>query len=209
MSSVARQLSRSSMNFLYRVQFMPSSLFVLIAYAIQNRRIWEPVARRSGYDLRNVCYWRFGSIRGLIEALERALACLHSEVQTTQPSDAPTETPSALTDYDAFREWGSLWKSGLANSTIPLDDLETTPIDYLGETVGHSAFSGRSTRDLGMDALNLWDLINELSIFGAGNHSFSSAWPTQTETQVLEQFLAVPEASLVSRLGFDTRTAWP
>ncbi|KAE8385428.1 hypothetical protein BDV23DRAFT_18682 [Aspergillus alliaceus] len=59
-----------------------------------------------------------------------------------------------------------------------------------------------------MDPLNAWDPVNELSICGTGNSSLASAWPTQTETHLLEQFLAAPESSSMSQVGIDGQSGF-
>ncbi|KAE8137784.1 fungal-specific transcription factor domain-containing protein [Aspergillus pseudotamarii] len=196
-----------------------ASLLVLIAYSIQNRSGEYHKTLQDGLDMIREMAASGDSARSevaLIEALEQALARLHSETEDTQPNDGPSETISAMSDYDAFKQWGSSWRGGgamnmcdnvsipantagaSAGSALPPINFDPTSVSYM-EPPNLSASSNESRRDMQMDALNAWDPVNELSIFGAGNLALSSAWPTQTETQVLEQFLAVPEAGIVPR----------
>ncbi|GMF74478.1 unnamed protein product [Aspergillus oryzae] len=200
-----------------------ASLLVLIAYSIQNRSAEYHKTLQDGLDMIREMAASGDSARSevaLIEALERALARLHFEAQPTQPSDFPSETIPTMSDYDAFKQWGSSWRSGgapnmcdnvavpettavvSAGSALPPVNSDPNLVGYL-EPLNLTASSNESRRDMQMDALNAWDPVNELSIFGAGNLALSSAWPTQTETQVLEQFLAVPEAGFVPRLEAD------
>lgn len=200
-----------------------ASLLVLIAYSIQNRSAEYHKTLQDGLDMIREMAASGDSARSevaLIEALERALARLHFEAQPTQPSDFPSETIPTMSDYDAFKQWGSSWRSGgapnmcdnvavpettavvSAGSALPPVNSDPNSVGYM-EPLNLTASSNESRRDMQMDALNAWDPVNELSIFGAGNLALSSAWPTQTETQVLEQFLAVPEAGFVPRLEAD------
>ncbi|RAQ76622.1 fungal specific transcription factor [Aspergillus flavus] len=200
-----------------------ASLLVLIAYSIHNRSAEYHKTLQDGLDMIREMAASGDSARSevaLIEALERALARLHFEAQPTQPSDFPSETIPTMSDYDAFKQWGSSWRSGgapnmcdnvavpettavvSAGSALPPVNSDPNSVGYM-EPLNLTASSNESRRDMQMDALNAWDPVNELSIFGAGNLALSSAWPTQTETQVLEQFLAVPEASFVPRLEAD------
>ncbi|KAE8383850.1 fungal-specific transcription factor domain-containing protein [Aspergillus bertholletiae] len=200
-----------------------ASLLVLIAYSIQSRSAEYHKTLQEGLDMIREMAASGDSARSevaLIEALERALARLHSEAQATQPSDDPSEAISAISDYDTFKQWGSSWRSGGAasmwdNVTIPTSAPVTSsssvlaPVNFDPNSVGYveamnlSPSSNESRRDIQIDALGAWDPVNELSIFGAGSLGLSAAWPTQTETQVLEQFLAVPEASILPRLEAD------
>ncbi|KAE8363812.1 fungal-specific transcription factor domain-containing protein [Aspergillus caelatus] len=200
-----------------------ASSLVLIAYSIQNRSGEYHKTLQDGLDMIREMAASGDSARSevaLIEALEQALARLHSETQATQSNDGPSETVSAMSDYKAFKQWGSSWRSGgamnmcdnvailtttagaSAGSSLPPINFDPNSVGYM-EPLNLSELSNESPRDMQMDALNAWDPVNELSIFGAGNLALSSAWPTQTETQVLEQFLAVPEAGIVPRPDAD------
>ena len=196
-----------------------ASLLVLIAYSIQNRSGEYHKTLQDGLDMIREMAASGDSARSevaLIEALEQALARLHFEAQATQSNDGRAETISAMSDYEVFRQWGSSWRSSgainmcdnvaipattagaSAGSTLPPINFDPTSVGYM-EPLNISESCNGPRRDMQMDALNAWDPVNELSIFGAGNLALSSAWPTQTETQVLEQFLAVPEAGIVPR----------
>lgn len=207
-----------------------ASLLVLIAYSIQTRseELRQPLL--DGLKMIREMSATGDSARSevaLIEALECALVRLHSETQTTMPAQIPSEPVSSMSDYDAFKQWGSLWKSVgnldiLENvpvpsfappaaspfPVLPLGHLESNQISYLGDTIGLGASSSTSSRDIRMDPLNAWDPGNELSIFDTGNPSLASAWPTQTETHLLEQFLAVPESSSMPRVGIDGQSGF-
>ncbi|KAB8264696.1 fungal-specific transcription factor domain-containing protein [Aspergillus pseudonomiae] len=200
-----------------------ASLLVLIAYSIQNRSGEYHKTLQDGLDMIREMATSGDSARSevaLIEALERALARLNSEAQAAQLSDGPSETIPTMSDYDAFKRWGSSWRSGGAVnagenvaipattaaasvcSAMPPVNVDPNPLSYL-EPPNLSVLSNKPRRDMQMDTLNAWDPVNELSIFGTGNLALPSAWPTQSETQVLEQFLAVPEAGIVLRSEAD------
>ena len=200
-----------------------ASLLVLIAYSIQNRSGEYHKTLQDGLDMIREMATSGDSARSevaLIEALERALARLNSEAQAAQLSDGPSETIPTMSDYDAFKRWGSSWRSGgVMNagenvaipattaaasvcSAMPPVNVDPNPLSYL-EPPNLSVLSNEPRRDMQMDTLNAWDPVNELSIFGTGNLALPSAWPTQSETQVLEQFLAVPEADIVLRSEAD------
>ncbi|KAF5855259.1 hypothetical protein ETB97_009548, partial [Aspergillus alliaceus] len=207
-----------------------ASLLVLIAYSIQTRseELRQPLL--DGLNMIREMSATGDSARSevaLIEALECALARLHSEKQTTMPAQIPSEPVSSISDYDAFKQWGSLWKSVgnldiLENvpvpsfappaaspfPVLPLGHLESNQISYLGDTIGLGASSRTSSRDRRMDPLNAWDPVNELSICGTGNSSLASAWPTQSETHLLEQFLAAPESSSMPQVGIDSQSGF-
>ncbi|GAB1192509.1 hypothetical protein APSETT444_001701 [Aspergillus pseudonomiae] len=200
-----------------------ASLLVLIAYSIQNRSGEYHKTLQDGLDMIREMATSGDSARSevaLIEALERALARLNSEAQAAQLSDGASGTIPTMSDYDAFKRWGSSWRSGGAVnagenvaipattaaasvcSAMPPVNFDPNPLSYL-EPPNLSVLSNEPRRDMQMDTLNAWDPVNELSIFGTGNLALPSAWPTQSETQVLEQFLAVPEAGIVLRSEAD------
>ncbi|KAE8155145.1 fungal-specific transcription factor domain-containing protein [Aspergillus avenaceus] len=187
-----------------------ASLLVLIAYAIQNRSNELREQLQTGLDMIREMAAAGDSARSevaLIEALERALSRLHKEPHASQPSDVHS---GALSEYNAFKQWGSMWRNSTADSSeIPSDISpihyaasvltavqpvvsESHSLDHLEQLIDHSVSSPESIRDISMDAIHAFDPVNGLSIFGSGNLSMSSGWPTQTETQVLEQFLATP-----------------
>jgi hypothetical protein len=195
---------------------------VLIAYSIQSRSEEFRKPLRDGLDMIREMSAAGDSARSevaLIEALERALARLRSETQTTQRGETPSETVSPISDYDVFRHWGSMWKNGrpvnmpesiavpfagtdMAFSVQPAN-FDYNSMNHLEEGVGSSLLSSAPNGGLRSDALLALDSVNELSIFGAGNLPLSSGWPTQTEAQVLEQFLATPEYELNPQLEID------
>ncbi|KAF7594752.1 hypothetical protein BBP40_008459 [Aspergillus hancockii] len=199
-----------------------ASLLVLIAYSIQSRTEEFRKPLRDGLDMIREMSAAGESARSevaLIEALERALARLQAEAQAIPSNDTPSETVSVISDYDAFKHWGLLWKSGRAvnvpdNIAGPSAGMGAAfhpmqpanfgcnSFNYHGEMMGPGVPSGVSIDGLRSDALHALDSANEQhSIFGAENLSLSSGWPTQTEAQVLEQFLATPEYGLNPRLG--------
>lgn len=189
-----------------------ASLLVLIAYSIQN----------FSEQFRNLLYKGLDMIRemsaagesaqsevSLIETLERALARLHAGVQLSQQSSM-TLSELPISDYEAFKHWGARLREGHMPeeadfAAIP-SSTQTEDVALLtGQTSGFYSHSydrimdmgcsqaslSVSDRDMGM--LGALDPIIEIPLFGAENTSPSAAWPTWTETQVLEQFLMNPE----------------
>lgn len=191
-----------------------ASLLVLIAYSIQNfsERFRIPLCK--GLDMIREMSAAGESARyevSLIETLEQALARLHYGAQLAQQGDvASPENP--ISDYDAFKNWGTRIKEGAvfeaADPTpgsattnpegAPLQashspDLYTHSYDELLNTNYSHASVSSSNRDMGL--LGALDPIIEMPFFGTDETSPSAAWPTWTETQVLEQFLMNPEYS--------------
>jgi hypothetical protein len=189
-----------------------ASLLVLIAYSIQN----------FSEQFRNLLYKGLDMIRemsaagesaqsevSLIETLERALARLHAGVQQSQQGSM-TLSERPISDYETFKHWGARLRKGnmLEAANFAADSSPAQPDDVgplTGQSSGFYSHSyGRimdmdcsqaslsmSDRDMGM--LGALDPIIEIPLFGAENTSPSAAWPTWTETQVLEQFLMNPE----------------
>lgn len=189
-----------------------ASLLVLIAYSIQS----------FSERFRSLLYKGLEMIRemsaagesaqsevSLIETLERALARLHTGVQQSQQGYmALSERP--ISDYEAFKHWGARLRGGVGPEvadlavsspagqggdvgTLPgqLAESYNYPYDRIMDIDGTRASLSVSDRDMGM--LGALDPMIEIPLFGVENTSPSVAWPTWTETQVLEQFLTNPE----------------
>lgn len=189
-----------------------ASLLVLIAYSIQNFSEQYRTLLYKGLDIIREMSAAGESAQSevsLIETLERALARLHAGVQQSRSGDvALTERP--ISDYEAFKHWGARLREGVvleaadsaADSSYGqtgdpglLPDqpsgFYTQSNDRLMNMDYTQASLAVSDRDMGM--LGVLDPIIDIPFFGAENASPSAAWPTWTETQVLEQFLTSPE----------------
>ena len=181
-----------------------ASLLVLIAHSIQS----------FSEQYRNSLYKGLEMIRemsaagesaqsevSLIEALERALARLHSGVLLSQQDQtALPERP--MSDYEAFKHWGATVKQDVASRPAshtedPIlqagqsPDFDTHSYDRTLDMDFNQAFISPFNQD--MDLLGPLEPIFESPNFGITSSSFSAAWPTWTESQVLERFLTNPE----------------
>lgn len=187
-----------------------ASLLVLIAYSIQSFSEQYRTPLYKGLDMIREMSAAGESAQSevsLIETLERALARLHSGVQLSQQGEiVPHERP--ISDYEAFRHWGSRVRKDVA---FEAPNLATGPAtshtedsipqagqsrDFYGidQTVDmdfSQAFISPSEQDT--DPFGALDPIFESPDFGSASTSFPAAWPTWTESQVLEQFLTNPE----------------
>ncbi|OJJ66414.1 hypothetical protein ASPBRDRAFT_59818 [Aspergillus brasiliensis CBS 101740] len=151
-----------------------AALLVLIAFSVQNLSdgLREPM--REGLALLREMSAAGDSARSevsLLEALERSLARLQTVAQRAEPA---AESAAVVSDYEAFRNWGTSCKKPApdgAPSHPDTVDPWTVPLD-------------------GTEQLPQFDPTLDLSIFGGANLSPSATWPTRTETQVLEEFLA-------------------
>ncbi|CAI7580589.1 unnamed protein product [Penicillium pancosmium] len=187
-----------------------ASLLVLIAYSIQSFSEQYRTPLYKGLDMIREMSAAGESARSevsLIETLERALARLHSGVQLSQQGEiVPPERP--ISDYEAFRHWGSRVRKDVA---FDAPNLATGPAtshtegaipqagqsrdfyayDQIVDMDFSQAFISPSEQDT--DPFGALDPIFESPDFGAASASFPAAWPTWTESQVLEQFLTNPE----------------
>lgn len=189
-----------------------ASLLVLIAYSIQNFSEQFRTLLYKGLDMIREMSAAGESAQSevsLIETLERALARLHAGVQKSQHGDIVL-SDRPISDYEAFKHWGARLREDV---TLEPPLIHAGPSSGQTEDVGlqtgqpsgfythtydriidmdysQTSMSG-SDRDMGM--LGALDPIIEIPLFGAENTSPSAAWPTWTETQVLEQFLTSPE----------------
>jgi hypothetical protein len=188
-----------------------ASLLVLIAYSIQSFSEQYRALLYKGLSMIREMSAAGESAQSevsLIETLERALARLHAGVQESQHADiAPSDRP--ISDYEAFKHWGAKLREGVAleplidagpssGQTEEVRPQTGQPPGFYTHTYGRimdmdysQASTSVSNRDMGM--LGALDPIIEIPFFGAENTSPSAAWPTWTETQVLEQFLTSPE----------------
>ncbi|KAJ5609589.1 fungal-specific transcription factor [Penicillium herquei] len=177
-----------------------ASLLVLIAYSIQN----------FSEQFRKLLYSGLGMIRemsaagesarsevSLIETLERALAHLHTEAQKSQRDKSMVQSGYNVSDYEAFKHWGTKFRGGIdisdmlaSTSTSQIRPLLSSDQPPAHDQMGELDNPGESLyRDFDASMLGDFDSVIEMSIFGPENSSPSAAWPTWTETQVLEQFL--------------------
>ncbi|KAJ5332540.1 uncharacterized protein N7506_006323 [Penicillium brevicompactum] len=173
-----------------------ASLLVLIAYSIQNFSERFRKALCGGLDMIREMSAAGESARSevsLIESLERALARLHTGLQSSHPGSAQS---LPISDYEAFKNWGShLTERNADSSQLPADlrsgqhDDATFPSRQQASFASENNGPGNSN----MDILDAFDPLVEMSIFGAENVSPSAAWPTYTEAQVLEHFITNPQ----------------
>ncbi|CAG8030175.1 unnamed protein product [Penicillium olsonii] len=173
-----------------------ASLLVLIAYSIQNfsEKFRKPLC--GGLDMIREMSAAGESARSevsLIESLERALARLHAGLQTPRPESTQS---LPVSDYEAFRNWGSHITGINAdlsrrNSNIQSGQHET--LEFSSQQQHSLATHHGGLGNNNMDALDNFDPLVEMSIFGAENVSPSAAWPTYTEAQVLEHFITNPQ----------------
>jgi hypothetical protein len=114
-----------------------------------------------------------------------------------------TQPEVAVSDYEVFKHWGARLRDeaiieapeNLINAPAP--HVGASPIssqlctnDNMGE-IDCAEASFDKDFDTGM--FGALDSVVGMTIFGTENSSPSAAWPTWTETQVLEQFLTNPE----------------
>lgn len=173
-----------------------ASLLVLIAYSIQHFSERFRKALCGGLDMIREMSAAGESARSevsLIESLERALARLHFGLQNSHPDSAQS---LPISDYEAFKNWGShLTERNADSSQLPAHsqsdqhDGATFSPGQQGSFASHH--NGLANNN--MDILETFDPLVEMSIFGAENVSPSAAWPTYTEAQVLEHFITNPQ----------------
>lgn len=174
-----------------------ASLLVLIAYSIRNfsEQFRKPLC--AGLEMIREMSAAGESARSevsLIESLERALARLHTGLQTSRP-DSVQSLP--ISDYEAFKNWGA----HLTERQIV--DAPPAAVDPPGGQNDEAAFSSElqacfdpyhsNMANIDVDIMDGFDPLVEMSIFGAENVSPSAAWPTYTEAQVLEHFITNPQ----------------
>lgn len=170
-----------------------ASLLVLIAYSIRN---FSEKFRKSlceGLDMIREMSAAGESARSevsLIESLERALARLHAGARQHGSSHGQGHLVS---DYEAFRNWGA----NLAGKSVP-DTTPAAPDPPAGQVETDSVSGWPAELDFqpNVEFFSGYDLaadpLVELSIFGTENLSPSLGWPTYTEAEVLERFIAGP-----------------
>ena len=187
-----------------------ASLLVLIAYSIQNFSEQFRKLLYNGLDMIREMSAAGESARSevsLIETLERALARLHTGSRQSHHTEDTTQANAAVSDYEAFKNWGSRLKEAdmldapVSAPSFPthqvgdsvLSSSQPSVYDHLVGVDRTGASFTVSDRDINVGMLGVLDPIVEMSIFGAENSSPSAAWPTWTETQVLEHFLTNSE----------------
>ncbi|KAJ5647391.1 hypothetical protein N7490_003763 [Penicillium lividum] len=180
-----------------------ASLLVLIAYSIQSFSEQFRKLLYNGLDMIREMSVAGESARfevALIETLERALARLHTGPQESRVGNV-TQPEIAVSEYEMFKHWGARLREG---ATIDARGIATAPARQVRAPVASNQLC--SNDNLGMDytaapfdnnfdsgMFGALDSVMGMTIFGTGNSSPSAAWPTWTETQVLEQFLTNPE----------------
>ncbi|KAM0550308.1 hypothetical protein ACHAPJ_008978 [Fusarium lateritium] len=173
-----------------------ASLLVLIAYSIRN---FSDEFRKSlceGLEMIREMSAAGESARSevsLIESLERALARLHAGARPD--NEGSRGQGHSISEYEAFRSWGAnLAGKNVHDATIPA--APNAP----GGQAEIDSVSGWPPVDL--DALSSMDFFSgydpaadpllQLPIFGTETLSPSDGWLTQTETEILGQFITGP-----------------
>jgi hypothetical protein len=174
-----------------------ASLLVLIAYSIQNFSEQFRKTLCAGLEMIREMSAAGESARSevsLIESLERALARLHTGLQTSHP-DSVQSLP--ISDYEAFKNWGAHLTE---RKTVDLPQPAIhPPVAQNDETAFASEQQARfdpynnNMANVDVDIMAGFDPLVEMSIFGAENVSPSATWPTFTEAQVLEHFITNPQ----------------
>ncbi|CVL05261.1 related to fungal specific transcription factor [Fusarium mangiferae] len=173
-----------------------ASLLVLIAYSIRNLSDQFRKSLCEGLDMIRDMSAVGESARAeisLIESLERALARLHARARSNDvgSSDNQANFDSA---YEAFRSWGAnlAGKNGL-DATTPavsnasggqaeIDSVSGWPVD----------FQALSSMDFFSAYDPMADPLLQLPVFGTENLSPTDGWLTQSETEILGQFITGP-----------------
>ncbi|KAJ5947458.1 hypothetical protein N7466_000473 [Penicillium verhagenii] len=183
-----------------------ASLLVLIAYSIQN----------FSEQFRKLLYSGLGMIRemsaagesaryevALIETLERALARLHTGAQQSEQTEDMLEPETAVSDYELFKHWGARFReapvidtSG-STTSVPARQIRAPPTSSqicINDNMEQMDCPETSfDKDFDTGIFGAFDSMIGMTMFGTENSSPSAAWPTWTETQVLEQFLTNPD----------------
>lgn len=195
-----------------------ASLLVLIAYSIQSFSERYRTLLYKGLEMIREMSAAGESAQSevsLIETLERALARLHTGVQQSHQGDmALSERP--ISDYEAFKHWGARLRGNVgleaANLAVgPPTGQDSDPGPLSSQIAGSYNYS--YDRIMGIDGsheplhlpdrdsmLCALDPMIEIPLFGVENTSPSAAWPTWTETQVVEQFLTNPEYGTIREM---------
>ena len=204
-----------------------ASLLVLIAYSIQSFSERYRSLLYKGLEMIREMSAAGESAQSevsLIETLERALARLHTGVQQSQQNDmALPERP--ISDYEAFKHWGARLRGNVGLEATDLavgpstgQDRDAGPLpDQMSRSYGSYNYS--YDRIMGTDgshgSLHLSDRDSmlcaldptiEIPLFGVENTSPSAAWPTWTETQVVEQFLTNPEYGTIREMDMSRQS---
>jgi hypothetical protein len=208
-----------------------ASLLVLIAHSIQVKSDEYSLLLRDGLDMIRDMSAAGDSARSevsLIESLERALTRLHFFGLRSSVFNKPSSSSVLLpSEYDQFKNWESSWKSSgktvAAAQTSSL--ISPTPVRQPSqseaqlEIVDHNShnFSTGMPKYSGADALFLERgeaMDNSRSYYSPTDFAFMNGanmptTSTQTnihETQVLEEFLAIPDFTLDSgQINWETR----
>ncbi|KAF5636541.1 fungal specific transcription factor [Fusarium sp. NRRL 25303] len=173
-----------------------ASLLVLIAYSIRNLSDQFRKSLCEGLDMIREMSAVGESARAeisLIESLERALARLHARARSNDvgSSDNQANFDSA---YEAFRSWG-------ANLAVK-NGLDATTPAVSSASGGHAEIDSVSGWPVDFQALSSMDFFSaydpmadpllQLPVFGTENLSPTDGWLTQSETEILGQFITGP-----------------
>ncbi|KAG4256661.1 hypothetical protein FPRO03_03671 [Fusarium proliferatum] len=173
-----------------------ASLLVLIAYSIRNLSDQFRKSLCEGLDMIREMSAVGESARAeisLIESLERALARLHA---TAKPKDVGTNDNQAHFDsaYEAFRSWGAnlASKNGLDATTPAVPDASGGQAEIDSVSGWPVDFQALSSMDFFSAYDPMADPLLQLPVFGTENLSPTDGWLTQSETEILGQFITGP-----------------
>ncbi|KAI1051252.1 hypothetical protein LB505_012513 [Fusarium chuoi] len=173
-----------------------ASLLVLIAYSIRNLSDQFRKSLCEGLDMIREMSAVGESARAeisLIESLERALARLHARARSNDvgSSDNQANFDSA---YEAFRSWGAnlAGKNGLDGTTPEVSNASCGQAEIDSVSGWPVDFQALSSMDFFSAYDPMTDPLLQLPVFGTENLSPTDGWLTQSETEILGQFITGP-----------------
>ncbi|KLO78717.1 fungal specific transcription factor [Fusarium fujikuroi] len=173
-----------------------ASLLVLIAYSIRNLSDQFRKSLCEGLDMIREMSAVGESARAeisLIESLERALARLHARARSNDvgSSDNQANFDSA---YEAFRSWGAnlASKNGLDAPTPAVPDASGGQAEIDSVSGWPVDFQALSSMDFSSAYDPMADPLLQLPVFGTETLSPTDGWLTQSETEILGQFITGP-----------------
>ncbi|KAF5532851.1 fungal specific transcription factor [Fusarium mexicanum] len=172
-----------------------ASLLVLIAYSIRNLSDQFRKSLCDGLDMIREMSAIGESARSevsLIESLERALARLHAG---PRPNDVGSRNQAGSDSaYEAFRSWGATLagKNGLEAATTAAPNASGDQAETDSTSGWPVDFQALSSMDFFSAYDPMADPLLQLPFFGTENLSPTDGWLTQSETEILGQFITGP-----------------
>ncbi|KAL2829422.1 fungal-specific transcription factor domain-containing protein [Aspergillus cavernicola] len=179
-----------------------ASLLVLIAHSIQDQSARFRTELREGLDMIREMAAAGDSARSevaLLESLERALARLQYSSESNGGGDTDTSPADTRlgSDYECFKHWESMWKSGTGTINLPENSPYITsrqcPDQEMSQWqgMGHQSYrDGPSPSLLGQDdslpAIRPPYVPDPLPFYNGDTP------PTHPELRVLQEFLTIP-----------------